>query len=364
MNDDYIYDIETFPTIFTFAISDTDYTNKKVYEISTRKNQGVELYQMLQRMEASGDRLVGFNNTGFDWLVVHYMMTKIDMNLTGKEIALAVYNYVDWLINTATQQQIFNETIWWNAQTVKQIDLYKIHHFDNAARRTSLKVLQFNMRMENIEDLPFEVGTYLEEENFDDLIDYNFHDIDSTAMFYRHSLEKLEYREELSLKYNRPMMNDSDMKIGKNYFIMRLEERLGPEICFRRTENGRQPNQTLRDRIIINDILFPYINFENKAFRCVHEFFKNQIITDTKGAFSGIPISKIINDSKLSSTVKRGSRVINLSTENLTDYMDTSLIERKLKSKEGHDSKIKNLHCVNDNIKYIRYWWITCQYRI
>ena len=38
---------------------------------------------------------------------------------------------------------------------VPQVDLYKIHHFDNKARTTSLKALEFNMRMDNISDLPF-----------------------------------------------------------------------------------------------------------------------------------------------------------------------------------------------------------------
>ena len=38
---------------------------------------------------------------------------------------------------------------------VDQLDLFLIHHFDNRARSTSLKVLEFNMRADNISDLPF-----------------------------------------------------------------------------------------------------------------------------------------------------------------------------------------------------------------
>ena len=40
-------------------------------------------------------------------------------------------------------------------------DLFLIHHFDNRARSTSLKVLEFNMRADNISDLLFPVGTSL-----------------------------------------------------------------------------------------------------------------------------------------------------------------------------------------------------------
>ncbi len=40
------------------------------------------------------------------------------------------------------------------ASGVEQIDLFKIHHFDNKNRRVSLKRLEFEMDLENIEEMP------------------------------------------------------------------------------------------------------------------------------------------------------------------------------------------------------------------
>ena len=47
--------------------------------------------------------------------------------------------------------------------------LYEVitHHFDNKARATSLKVLEFNMRSDSIEDLPFKVGATLTRDQVD-----------------------------------------------------------------------------------------------------------------------------------------------------------------------------------------------------
>ena len=67
---------------------------------------------------------------------------------------------------------------------VTQIDLFKIHHFDNKARATSLKVLEFNMRSDSIEDLPFRVGTVLTREQVEVLKKYNQHDVSMTKAFY------------------------------------------------------------------------------------------------------------------------------------------------------------------------------------
>ena len=53
---------------------------------------------------------------------------------------------------------------------IPQIDLYKIHHFDNKARATSLKMIEYNSRSENIEDLPFPVGKELTSDEIDVLI--------------------------------------------------------------------------------------------------------------------------------------------------------------------------------------------------
>ncbi|MBF9666408.1 hypothetical protein IAI38_11790, partial [Streptococcus pseudopneumoniae] len=78
---------------------------------------------------------------------------------------------------------------------------FKIHHFDNVARATSLKVLQFNMRSESIEDLPFDPNQPVDPKDFDNLILYNRHDVQETYRFYLETLEAIDFREKLSVKH-------------------------------------------------------------------------------------------------------------------------------------------------------------------
>ena len=167
-----------------------------------------------------------------------------------------------------------------------QIDLFKIHHFDNKARATSLKVLEFNMRSDSIEDLPFKVGTTLTREQVEVLKKYNQHDVAQTKAFYHKSLDMIHFREELTRKYARDFMNHNDTKIGKDYFVMKLEE--AGVACYDYSDKGRTPRQTKRAVIHLRDAILPWIRFEQPEFNRVMDWLKAQSITETKGVFTDL----------------------------------------------------------------------------
>ena len=282
----YIYDIETYPNIFTFSYVSEDGAEKKTFEISFRKNQIFELFDFLDYCHASGCFLVGFNNLGFDYPVLHKLIkSRANIPKNGVTIAKKVYQ--------SAQEQIasfngdFPNTVKESERYIQQIDLFKIHHFDNKARSTSLKMLEFNMRSENIEDLPFKVGTELTVDECDTLIKYNEHDVQMTLSFYLKSLDMISFRRNLTQKYNRNFLNHNDTKIGKDYFIMKLEES-GVKV-YKEDDNGRLVmNQTKRSYIDIGKCLFDFYDFKQPAFLAIKEWFSKQKIQETKGVFSDI----------------------------------------------------------------------------
>jgi hypothetical protein len=285
---DWIYDLETYPNCFTFSGVDTEGLNAFTYECSPRKNDIATIYSFLDLCRKRKDRLVGFNNLGFDYPVLHDLLSVREkaLKVSGKAVAVRAYKKAMSII---ASQEKFGNVINDREQHVKQVDLYKIYHFDNKARATSLKMIEFNMKSDTIEDLPFPVGIELTEEQMDTLISYNMHEVMKTLDFYNQSKDLIKFREELSKKYKRNFLNHNDTKIGKDYFIMRLEESM-PESCYKKGAKGeRKINQTKRDVININECLFDYYDFQQPAFQAVFEWFKKQDITETKGVFSDIP---------------------------------------------------------------------------
>jgi hypothetical protein len=143
------------------------------------------------------------------------------------------------------------------------------------------------MCSESVEDLPIPPGTVLTPEQIDIVRAYCRHDVTETHKFWQHSRDQIEFRRVLSERYGRDFTNHNDTKIGKDYFVMRLEE-ARPGSCYQRGANGRQPVQTHRDQIRLGDVILPYIKFEHPEFKRIHSWLQHQIITETKGVFKDV----------------------------------------------------------------------------
>lgn len=273
---DYPYDIETYPNTFTFRATHAASGKKYCFEISDRRDDRAQLFQFIRYLQQVKARMIGYNSLWFDWEVVQWLMEN----------------------PYATVAQIYNKAMnrikgdgsypmWPDRRLVEQVDLLKIHHFDNKAKATSLKALEIAMQMESVEDLPFPVGTYLTDEQKDILLSYNDHDVDATTDFYLASYDMIAFREELTAKYGADFMNHNDTKIGAEVFIIELEKAGIP--CYEKNAAGRRvPRQTLRSSINLAECIFPYIRLEHPAFRMILDYLVAQTIRQTKGVFSDI----------------------------------------------------------------------------
>ena len=262
-----IYDLETYPNIFTAAFKNIANGVKRMYEISTRRNDLSALLDYLYWCEANLQKHVGFNNFGFDYPIIHIIM-ELGISCTLDDI----YGKAQEIINTDWSNR-FKNVIW--QPKINQVDLFKIHHFDNSARSTSLKTLEINMRMDSVQDLPFPPGTILTNSQMDILCEYNWHDIDATEWFFHETIPAIKLRKELSQQYNIDMTNFSDSKIGASIFTHELTKAELPT-----------DSKTPRNSIDLSECILDYIQFEQPEFNRILNHLKSKIITETKGVFN------------------------------------------------------------------------------
>ncbi len=286
MNHDFTYDLETYPNVFTACFEHIPSGMMVEYEISDWRNDSKEIIAFCQWLADTNARCIGFNNVGFDYPVLHTLLRM------GYATADTLYQKAMQIIQSQgfggdEAPDRFMHSVKPGDRIVKQLDLYRLHHFDNKAKSTSLKMLEFNMGSKNVEDLPFPVGTRLTREQADVLKKYNRHDVRETTKFYHHSVPMIKFREDMLRKYpGKDWLNFNDTKIGKEYFIMRLEE--GGVQCYDFGPNGRQPRQTKRPQVALKDAILPWIKFQHPEFNRILEWLKAQVVTETKGVFEDV----------------------------------------------------------------------------
>lgn len=266
MRDYYTYDLETYPNIFTFCGKFKSSSDVHLFEISDRKNQLTELVQWLGYLRTIQVEMVGYNNIGFDYPIIHEIIVNPHTFTYQKAAQIATL-----IIESQRPFAKKLKRIKPQERFIPQLDMMKLCHFDNKARRTSLKALQFAMRSESLEDLPFDIRPLNDQEK-DILCSYNVHDVTETEKFFLKNEHQLtmrrEYLENGTLFGD--VLNYNDTKIGVEYFI----KKLGRARCY----SGGKPRQTIRDFIPYNNVILPKIHFRTEPYQAVLSWFKEQSI--------------------------------------------------------------------------------------
>ena len=263
------YDIETYPDIFTLVAKHEPSGTFVKFELSERKNEAEGLAAFLISCRDNKVVMVGYNNLNFDYPVLHHFMINYP-NVGYREL----YTKADHIINGERPKYGHSVAPW--DVIIPQIDLFRVHHFNNAARATSLKYLEFVMRAPNIEDLPFNPGQPVGVGGYDILLDYNVTDVVNTSSFLKLSMKMLDFRVGLIPELGERVINYSDVKIGAETFRKHLEAA---------GVDTKKCGQTINPSIELGPLIFDYIEFNTPGFKNMLNHVKSQTITETKGVF-------------------------------------------------------------------------------
>lgn len=248
-----VADIEVYPNFFLYVGHEAEGEGTYEYSLHSSDKENT-IGEFIDRMK-DNIAMIGFNNSGYDYPVIHYIMTNETVLhwSTVEEVCEAIYLFSKNLIESEEKQWIAHKDI-----LVPQLDLYKIHHFDNMARICSLKAIEVAMRMENIEDLPYPPNMHITKEQSLEVTAYCHHDVKATKMFYYESINAIEFRKRISSKYNHDMINYSDVKIGE-YVNRKTYEELS-----NRKYYDFKADRTYRKNINLWDVVESEITYQTK----------------------------------------------------------------------------------------------------
>jgi hypothetical protein len=264
-----VYDIECLPNIFTFAMEMLNSDVKAVWEISEWRDDRqslLEFFQWLSRVQAP---MIGFNNVHYDYPVIHELWKNPGITYANLRVKS------DAIISSNDR---FGQTVWASDRFAPQVDLYKLNHFDNVAKSTSLKALQINMRSPNVveSEIPFDRPCSLKDRD-DVLIPYNQHDVSETKRFAFYNIDAINFRIGLIDQFGVDVLNWNDTKIGEQTVI----QKLGEDVCYTRNSYGsRVPRQSPRGSVAIADVILPYIRFDDPGFNNVLNYFRGKVLDE------------------------------------------------------------------------------------
>ena len=278
----WVMDYETLSNCFTGVFEHYKTTETKVFVIHDLRNDLESFISFLKENINNKEWHISYNGLAFDGQVTHYIIDNHQdwLDLSGCEIANVIYRYAQRCIQKSNAKE-FSDYPQWKMQ-IGQIDIFKLHHWDNPAKRSSLKWIQYSMDWENILDMPIHHETEIKtQEEIDIILEYCINDVRSTKEIYNRSKSQVGLRKELTATYDINMFSASEPRISKEIFGYYLSRNLN--IPMRNLKQMR----THRDTIKVKDIILPYVSFTSPEFKLLHERFKSLEIdaSKLKGSF-------------------------------------------------------------------------------
>jgi hypothetical protein len=278
MNNWKVYDLEIFPNLFLAGFRDVHTGEIKKFEVSPRKDERRELALYIRDICTN---LIGFNSKSFDEPLLVYFLKIFRKKITASELVRRLKAKSSELIGNRQRWKNFvKKNKYW-----KDWDLFSIMHYDNVSRMTSLKLLEFNLKMLNIQNLPYAHDKILTEEEIENVCLYLDNDLEATLSFYLKVKNEIDLRVKMTDKFGFDMTNMNAPKMGEQIIIKLVKDRAGIDL-------KRLPR--IKDTIVkMSDIIYPYISFKSVQFNGILNWLNNQTVTETKGVFTEIDLESL-----------------------------------------------------------------------
>ena len=266
-----IYDIETLKEFFLIGVYNPQ--TEEYHEFSLNRWEN-DLDNFVRFADNHSEYYwVGYNNLRFDSQVVEWVIRNYEQwhILDRLDICGRIAQKAADVIHDANFD-VFPEYRE-DQLTLKQLDLFKIHHYDNKNRRVSLKRLEFEMDLENIEEMPIhhtKIDMTLEDVQLTK--EYCKNDIHATYQFYLvtigktdHPLYKgnnqIELRQDIEAEFGIPCLNYSDSKIG--------DEMIKKYYCQEKNINYKElPKKGFfRKEVLVKKCIAEYVTFQTDELK-------------------------------------------------------------------------------------------------
>jgi len=266
----YIMDYETLSNCFVAVFNHYKTSDQKIFVVHKLQNDFEEFIEFLRKNQRDKEWHISYNGLAFDAQVTHYILEKYETlkHLTAEDITKAIYTYAQYCINKSNNREWQDYAPW--DMKIGQIDVFKLNHWDNPAKMSSLKWIQYSMDWDNILDMPIEHTAEIKtKKEIKTIVKYCINDVESTKEIYNRSKPEIAIRKELTDRYGINLYSAAEPTISKELFSYYLAKDLGiPKYELKKL-------RTYRDTIKVNNVILPIIDFKSPEFKLLLNKFKS-----------------------------------------------------------------------------------------
>lgn len=282
----FVYDIEVFQNIFHCSAINTETKEIHKFEISPRKNQLSELISFFKQVNSpvswndnyttncsiDSDKIFcGYNNLHYDNPVINYII-EYEHVLAERPVPVitnSIFNLSREITNSGENIEKWKR---WKYQVwFDSFDILTMLYSNKL--RVGLKEIQVTMQYKNVQEFVCDWSKPLPIEDFDNMIDYNINDIESTSVLLDRCKKDIDLRLAIEDEYGVKVLSKDGVNIGMKILTHKYLEKTG--LTWWDIKDLRSPQAY----IPLKDVILPFIKYDSPILKSVLDEMKTQVVS-------------------------------------------------------------------------------------
>lgn len=266
-----VYDIEIFPNCFSLTIKNTETKGFQFFELSNRKNNLVDLVPLFLDKRYI---FCGYNNIHYDNPIVNFIIEYKET--LKKSTRLDIEYNLFQLSQTIIKGDLEKWKRWKYANNFETLDLLTM--LFSQKLRVGLKEMQVTMKYSNVQEYDGDFEAPIPEEDIPKMIQYNINDVNSTEELLYRCENDIKLRLNIEEEYGIKALNKDGVNLGMEILKTKYLEKT------HKTWNDIKDLRSPCDKIALNEIILPFIKFDNPILKDLLNEMKQQVVSpDRKG---------------------------------------------------------------------------------
>lgn len=266
-----VYDIEIFPNCFSLTIKNTETKEFQFFELSNRKNNLVDLVPLFLDKRYI---FCGYNNIHYDNPIVNFIIEYKET--LKKSTRLDIEYNLFQLSQTIIKGDLEKWKRWKYANNFETLDLLTM--LFSQKLRVGLKEMQVTMKYSNVQEYDGDFEAPIPEEDIPKMIQYNINDVNSTEELLYKCENDIKLRLNIEEEYEIKALNKDGVNLGMEILKTKYLEKT------HKTWNDIKDLRSPCDKIALNEIILPFIKFDNPILKDLLNEMKQQVVSpDRKG---------------------------------------------------------------------------------